>query len=66
MKYSFIFLISPNLAQKMFHIFSVAKCLGALTVSTKTLELCKKLKTVHSVVVEDIEAVSACLRFAGK
>lgn len=45
-------------------ITSVAKCLGSLTPSAKTLELLHQHKKFHSVVVHDKEAVSACLRFA--
>ncbi|KAL4224174.1 hypothetical protein ACF0H5_017627 [Mactra antiquata] len=45
-------------------ITSVAKSLGALTVSTKSLELCKQFKNFHSIVIEDKDAVSSCLKFA--
>lgn len=44
-------------------ITSVAKCLGACTVSATSLEYCSKHKVISSV-VDDKEAVSACLRFA--
>lgn len=44
-------------------ITSVAKCLGACTVSTKTFEYYSKHKVISSV-VEDKEAVNACLKFA--
>ncbi|XP_077867868.1 L-serine dehydratase/L-threonine deaminase-like [Saccoglossus kowalevskii] len=43
-------------------ITSVAKCLGALTVSQTSLDYHRKHQ-IHSVVVEDKEAISACLRF---
>jgi hypothetical protein len=49
---------------KLHYIFSIA-CLGALTPSAKTFELAQSYKKFHSAVVEDKEAVSACLRFAG-
>ncbi|XP_077996137.1 L-serine dehydratase/L-threonine deaminase-like [Glandiceps talaboti] len=42
-------------------ITSVAKCLGALTVCSQSLQYYSKHE-IHSVVVEDKEAVSACLR----
>ncbi|XP_046330551.2 serine dehydratase-like [Haliotis rufescens] len=46
-------------------ITSVAKCLGSLTVSSRAFELHqKKEHNIQSVVIEDKEAVSACLRFA--
>lgn len=45
-------------------ITSVAKCLGALTPSTKTIELSGTHEKFHSILVDDKDAVSACLRFA--
>lgn len=42
----------------------MAKCLGALTPSTKTFEMSQEHKHFFSVLVEDAEAVSACLKFA--
>ncbi|XP_046559358.1 serine dehydratase-like [Haliotis rubra] len=46
-------------------ITSVAKCLGALTVCSRAFEIHqKKEHNIQSVVVDDKEAVSACLRFA--
>ncbi|XP_014767599.1 serine dehydratase-like [Octopus bimaculoides] len=44
-------------------ITSIAKCLGALTVSKRTFE-CTKMFNILSEVVEDKEAVRACLNFA--
>ncbi|XP_052226910.1 serine dehydratase-like isoform X2 [Dreissena polymorpha] len=46
-------------------ITSVAKCLGALTVSAKSLELAQQYQNIHSVVINDAKAVDACLKFAG-
>ncbi|XP_052226890.1 serine dehydratase-like isoform X1 [Dreissena polymorpha] len=45
-------------------ITSVAKCLGALTVSAKSLELAQQYQNIHSVVINDAKAVDACLKFA--
>ncbi|XP_053375571.1 serine dehydratase-like [Mercenaria mercenaria] len=45
-------------------ITSVAKCLGALTPASKTLELTQLHEKFQSVLVEDKDAVSACLKFA--
>lgn len=45
-------------------ITSVAKCLGALTVCQTTLDYIKKHKNFQSVVVEDRQAIDACLKFA--
>lgn len=45
-------------------ITSVAKCLGALTICQTTLDYIKKHKNFYSVVVEDRQAVDACLKFA--
>ncbi|XP_060582705.1 L-serine dehydratase/L-threonine deaminase-like [Ruditapes philippinarum] len=44
-------------------ITSIA-CLGALSPSAKTFELAQSYEKFHSAVVEDKEAVSACVRFA--
>ncbi|XP_072049554.1 serine dehydratase-like [Amphiura filiformis] len=43
-------------------ITSLAKCLGALTVCQKSLDW-GKLHPIHSVVVEDKQAIQACLSF---
>lgn len=43
-------------------ITSIAKCLGALTAAETALEVYKKYKII-SVVVEDKEAINACLQF---
>ncbi|ESO84621.1 hypothetical protein LOTGIDRAFT_236146 [Lottia gigantea] len=46
-------------------ITSVAKCLGSLTVSKQTFDYYKEAKPeIHSVIVDDREAVNACLKFA--
>ncbi|KAL3857814.1 hypothetical protein ACJMK2_012448 [Sinanodonta woodiana] len=45
-------------------ITSVAKCLGALTVCSTTLDYIRNFQHFHSCVVDDRQAVDACLRFS--
>lgn len=55
-----------NTNYSLFYIFiyRIAKCLGALTVAPECLKWLK-MHTFHPVLLNDEEAVSACIRFAG-
>lgn len=51
----------------LFKHFSVAKTLGSLSVSPTTLEYYKQANPpIINYVVTDQDAVSACVKFAGK